>query len=62
MLDLLLTIYTYGPEIVTVLVAVHGVAVAITNLTPTPDDDAAVRKAYRVIEIIAGIISRKAKM
>ena len=52
------------PEVVTVVVAAHGLAVAIVNLTPTPKDDEALDtitrigvKAYRAIEILAGIIT-----
>lgn len=56
------------PEIVTVAIAVHGLAVAIVNLTPTPKDNEALDtitslgvKAYRAIEILAGIITPLAK-
>lgn len=56
------------PEIVSVSVAVHGLALAIVNLTPTPKDDEALDnvarvgvKLYRAIEILAGIISPFAK-
>lgn len=52
------------PEIVTVAVAAHGLALAIVNLTPTPKDNEAlttysrmVVKVYRAIEILAGVIS-----
>jgi hypothetical protein len=45
-------------------VAVHGVAVVVVNLTPTPRDDEALDaytrlavKAYRAVEILAGVIS-----
>jgi len=50
-----------APELVAALLAVHAAAVAIVNLTPTPKDDAAVARAYRVIEILAGIVTRLAK-
>ena len=50
------------PEYVALAVAVHGVAVLIVNLTPTPKDDEALGditriavKAYRAVEILAGI-------
>lgn len=56
------------PEIVTVIVAVHGLALAIVNITPTPKDNEALGtitsigvKAYRAIEILAGIITPLAK-
>ena len=41
--------------------ALHVLAVAIVNLTPTPKDDAVVAKFYSVIEKIAGIFTDKAK-
>lgn len=50
-----------APEIVGVLFAIHAAALAIVNLTPTPKDDAAVAKFYRVIEILAGVVTRLAK-
>jgi hypothetical protein len=34
----------------------------IVNLTPTPKDDAAVAKLYRLVEILAGLLSKKVKM
>ena len=56
------------PEIVALLIAIHGVAVVVVNLTPTPKDDAALNtitrmgvKLYRAIEILAGIITPLAK-
>ncbi len=48
-------------QIIVVLFAAHALALAIVNLTPTPKDDAAVAKFYRVIEILAGIVTRLAK-
>lgn len=49
-------------------VAIHGVALLVVNMTPTPRDDEAlgnysrlVVKAYRAIEILAGIIGPLAK-
>ena len=51
-------------EYVAVAVAVHGAAVAIVNLTPTPRDNEALGKysrmavrLYRAIEILAGVIT-----
>ena len=51
-------------DYVALAVAVHGVAVVVVNLTPTPRDDEALNtytrlavKAYRAIEILAGVIS-----
>lgn len=55
-------------ELFEIVLAVHGVAVLIVNLTPTPRDDEAVgdagkmlRQAYRAIEILGGIVSPLAK-
>lgn len=50
-----------GPEILGVLFAIHAAALAIVNLTPTPKDDEAVAKYYRVLEILAGIVTRLSK-
>ena len=50
-----------APEIITALFAVHAAALAIVNLTPTPKDDAAVAKFYRVIEILAGVVTKLSK-
>ena len=51
-------------EYVAVVIAIHGAAVAIVNLTPTPKDNEALGKysrmavkLYRAIEILAGVIS-----
>lgn len=47
--------------IVTVIVAIHALAVAIVNFTPTPKDNAVLSKVYKVIEFGAGIITSTAK-
>jgi hypothetical protein len=51
-------------EYIAVAIAVHGAAVAIVNLTPTPKDNEALGrysrmavKLYRTIEILAGVIT-----
>jgi hypothetical protein len=51
-------------DYVALAVAIHGVALIIVNLTPTPKDDAALQagakiavKIYRAIEILAGVIT-----
>ena len=51
-------------EYIAVAIAVHGAAVAIVNLTPTPKDDEFLGrytrmavKLYRAIEILAGVVS-----
>jgi hypothetical protein len=55
-------------DYIALAIAVHGVAVIVVNLTPTPKDNEALDaysrlavKLYRAIEILAGIISPLAK-
>lgn len=52
------------PEYMAAAVAVHGAAVAIVNLTPTPKDNEVLSrysrlmvKLYRAIEILAGVVT-----
>ena len=56
------------PEYVALAVAIHGVALIIVNLTPTPKDNEALGtisalavKLYRALEIVAGIVTPLAK-
>lgn len=56
------------PEYVDLAIALHGVALIIVNLTPSPKDDEALGtisaiavKLYRVLEIAAGIVLPNAK-
>jgi hypothetical protein len=51
-------------DYIALVVAIHGVALIVVNLTPTPKDDAALTaaakaivKIYRAIEILAGVIT-----
>ena len=51
-------------EYIAVAVAVHGAALTIVNLTPTPKDNEYLGKysrmavkLYRAIEILAGVVS-----
>lgn len=55
-------------DYVALIVALHGVALVIVNMTPTPKDDEALDsyrriavKLYRAVEIIAGIVSPRVK-
>lgn len=55
-------------DYVALAIALHGVALVIVNMTPTPKDNEAldnyrriVVKAYRAIEILAGIVSPRVK-
>jgi hypothetical protein len=45
-------------EYITLVLALHALASAITALTPTPKDDAVVAKAYKFIELIAGVVGK----
>jgi hypothetical protein len=44
-----------------VALAGHGLALVICNLTKTPKDDHIVGSAYKVIEVVAGIVTPYAK-
>lgn len=48
-------------EVAGILAAVHVLALAIVNATPTPRDDELYGKLYKVVEVLAGIISKTAK-
>jgi hypothetical protein len=48
-------------DIVSVAGALHLLALAIVNLTPTPKDDEVYSKFYKVIERLAGIFTKIAK-
>ncbi len=51
----------HAEQLLVVLFAVHTVALAIVNLTDTPKDNEAVAKYYRLLEVLAGIVTRLAK-
>jgi hypothetical protein len=51
-------------DYIALIVAIHGAALIVVNLTPTPKDNAALGatakaavKMYRAIEIIAGVVT-----
>lgn len=48
-------------DIVGVLAGVHVLALAIVNVTPSKKDDELYNKLYKVVEILAGIITKTAK-
>ena len=54
-------ILAHAQNLLTVLFAVHALALAVVNLTPTPKDNTMVAKYYRVLEILAGVITRLVK-
>ena len=43
------------------IAALHVLAVIIVNLTPTPKDNEVLGKTYKWIEILAGLLTKKAK-
>lgn len=48
-------------EVAGLLAAIHVLALAIVNVTPTPKDDELYAKLYKVIEVLAGIVTKLAK-
>lgn len=48
-------------DIVAVAAALHALALVIVNLTPSKTDDEIYNKLYKVIELVAGIITKTAK-
>jgi hypothetical protein len=47
-------------DYVALAIAIHGVALIVVNLTPTPKDNKALRKTaklYRAIEVLAGVVT-----
>jgi hypothetical protein len=56
------------PDYIALALALHGVAMVIVNLTPTPKDNEALGtistlavRSYRALEILAGIVTPLAK-
>jgi hypothetical protein len=48
-------------DIVGILAAVHVLALAIVNVTPSKKDDELYNRLYKIIELFAGIITKTAK-
>lgn len=48
-------------DIVGVLAAVHVLALAVVNVTPSKKDDELYNKLYKIVEILAGIVTKTAK-
>jgi hypothetical protein len=46
---------------IALILAVKIIAEVIVNLTPTPEDDKWVGRFYRLVEVIAGVITKTAK-
>jgi hypothetical protein len=48
-------------DIVAIGAAAHGLALVIVNTTKTPKDNEVYNKIYKIVEVIAGIITKVAK-
>lgn len=48
-------------DIVGILAALHVLALAIVNVTPSKKDDELYNKLYKIIELFAGIVTKTAK-
>lgn len=48
-------------DIVAVGAAVHALALVIVNLTPSKTDNEVYNKVYKVIEVVAGLVTKIAK-
>ena len=48
-------------QILTAIAAVHAAALVIVNLTTTPKDDEVLTRVYRIIEILAGVVTKLVK-
>jgi hypothetical protein len=55
------TLISNWEMILAVFGALHILALAIVNITPTPRDDEIYGKVYRVFEVIGGVVSKTAK-
>jgi hypothetical protein len=60
-MEYLTAAWAYKDQVFDFLFAAHLAALVIVNATPTPKDDEVLGKAYKSLEYLAGLISRKAK-
>lgn len=61
MADLVRQLFENYPTLSTVLsgiLAAHGLALFIVNLTDTPVDNKIARRVYKVVEFVAGVTNR----
>ena len=56
-----MALFEHFQTFLTVAAAGHGLALVICNLTKTPKDDQALAAIYKVIEVVAGIVTPRAK-
>jgi len=50
-----------GAELMIALFALHSAALFVVNATPTPKDNEALAKVYKVIELLGGLVTKKVK-
>lgn len=55
------TLIQHAKTTLDIIIAAHALALVIVNLTKTPNDDVALAKFYRIIEYLAGFITKLAK-
>lgn len=60
-MDVLKFVVNNYDTIMVAAAAAHGLALAVVNMTHTPKAGAVVNRAYRMVEILAGIVAGKAK-
>ena len=61
MAALIAFVTTHWAEIVALGAAIHAAALIIVNLTPSETDNTVYNKVYKIIEVLAGIITKMAK-
>jgi hypothetical protein len=61
MTALLSFVIAHWVDIVAVGAAVHALALVIVNLTPSETDNKIYNKVYKVVEVIAGLVTKMAK-
>lgn len=60
-MDVLLWMLAHPDLIYQSVVALHILAIAVVNLTPTPRDNAILAKFYPIVEAVAGLYTTTAK-
>lgn len=48
-------------DLSTIALVVHTAALAVVNLTSTPKDNLFLNRVYRLLEVVAGLVTRTAK-
>jgi len=60
-MEFLTLLIAYKDVIFDFLFALHALCLVVVNVTATPKDNAVLSKIYKVLEVAAGLVSRKAK-